>query len=101
LEQFVKIDIFGKQYTFKAETECSQAKEVADFLVKEVRRVELRQPDFPASYNQLGVMILTALNIADDNIKIKKNHSEFLHEISGKSAKLLSKLDDCLMQVFS
>ncbi len=100
MEQYVKIDIFGKQYTFKAETEFSHAKEVADLLVKEVRRVELRQPDFPASNNPLGIMILTALNIANDNIEIKKNHSEFLNEISDKSVKLLNKLDDCLMQVF-
>lgn len=100
MEQFVKIDIFGKQYTFKAETEFSQAKEVADFLVKEVRRVELRQPDFPANYNQLKIMILTALNIANDNIEIKKKHSEFLRVISGKSAKLIGKLDDCLMRMY-
>ncbi len=100
MEQFLKIDIFGKQYTFKAETEFSHAKEVADLLVKEVRRVELRQPDFPVSNNQLGIMILTALNIANDNIEIKRKHSEFLSVISGKSAKLLSKVDDCLIQMF-
>jgi len=100
LEQFLKIDIFGKQYTFKAETEFSHAKEVADLLVKEVRRVELRQPDFPVSNNQLGIMILTALNIANDNIEIKRKHSEFLGVISGKSAKLLNKVDDCLIQMF-
>ena len=99
MDQLVKIDILGKQYTFKAETEFIQAKEVADFLVKEVRRVELRQKDFPANYNQLNIMILTALNIANDNIEIKKKNSWFMRAVSGKSAKLLDKLDDCLMRL--
>lgn len=97
MEQLVKIDIFGKHYTFKAETEVSQAKEIADFLVKEVGRVESSQPNFPTSFNQLGIMILTALNIASNNIEIQKNHSEFLREISVRSANLISKLDGCLM----
>lgn len=96
MEQFVKIDILGKQYTFKAETEFSHAKEVADLLSKEVRRVELRQPDYPAGYNQMGIVILTALNIANDFIEIKKKNSELLNTISDKSAKLLNKMDDCL-----
>ena len=96
MEQFVKIELFGKHYTFKVETEVSQAKEVADFLVKEVRRVESKQQSSQARFNQLGIMILTALNIANDNIEINKNRSEFLREISGRSAKLLSKLDNCL-----
>jgi hypothetical protein len=38
-------------------------------------------------------MILAALNIANENIKLKKNHSDLLMDISNKSANLIHTLD--------
>ena len=90
LEQLVKIELFGQQYTFKAESEITQAKEVADFLVEEVNKIESQQP---GSANKLTILILAALNIANENIELKKNHSNFLHMMSKRSAGLLSALN--------
>jgi len=97
LEHLVKIELFGKHYTFKAETDAIHATEVADFLVQEVRRIESQLNDSPTSLNQLGIMIMTALNIANNNFEIKKNHSDFLCEISEKSANMIKLLDNCLI----
>lgn len=93
MEQFITIELFGKKYTFKAETQVEKAKKVAELIVKEVRKVESQQKGSPAQSNPLGIMILTAMNIAVDNIDIKENHSDFMRKISDKSAKLLSKLE--------
>ena len=97
MEHLVKIELFGKHYTFKAETDVLHATEVADTLVQEVRRIESQLNNSPTSLNQLGIMIMTALNIANNNIEIKKNHSDFLCEISEKSANMIRLLDNCLM----
>ncbi len=97
MEHLVKIELFGKHYTFKSETDAIQATEVADFLVQEVRRIESQLNDSPTSLNQLGIMIMTALNIANSNYEIKKNHSDFLCEISEKSANMIKLLDSCLI----
>jgi cell division protein ZapA (FtsZ GTPase activity inhibitor) len=97
LEHLVKIELFGKHYTFKAETDALHATEVADSLVSEVRKIESQLNNSPTSPNQLGIMIMTALNIANNNIEIKKNHSDFLCEISEKSANMIKMLDDCLI----
>jgi cell division protein ZapA (FtsZ GTPase activity inhibitor) len=97
LENLVKIELFGKNYTFKAETDALHATEVADFLVQEVRRIESQLNDSPTRLNQLGIMIMTALNIANNNIEIKKDHSDFLFKISEKSANIIKMLDNCLM----
>jgi len=94
LEQFITIELFGKQYTFKAETNVEKAKEVAELLVREVEKAESQQKGSLARFNPLGIMILTAMNIAGDNIDIKENHLDFLREISDKSSKLLSKLEN-------
>lgn len=93
MEQFITIELFGKNYTFKAETRIEKAREVAELLVKEVGKVESQQKGSSARFNQLGIMILTAMNIAGDNIEIKENDLDFMRKISDKSAKLLSRLD--------
>lgn len=93
MEQIITIELFGKKYTFKAETQVEKAKEVAELLVNEVKKVESQQKGSPARFNPLGIMILTAMNIAGDNIDIKDNHMEFISKISDKSAMILSKLE--------
>ncbi len=97
MEHLVKIELFGKHYTFKAETDALHATEVADFLVQEVKKIESQLNDSSTSLNQLGIMIMTALNIANNDIEIKKDHSDFLFKISEKSANIIKLLDNCLM----
>jgi cell division protein ZapA (FtsZ GTPase activity inhibitor) len=97
LEHLVKIELFGKHYTFKAETDALHATEVADSLLDEIGKIESKLNNSQTTVNQLGIMIMTALNIANNNIEIKRNHSDFLCKISEKSANMIKKLDDCLM----
>jgi len=70
----------------------SNAKEVADHLVKEVTRIET-QYSSKSSVNKLATLILAALNIANENIKLKKGHSDLLKDISKRSVNLIHMLD--------
>jgi len=92
LEQLVTIELFGQPYTFKAQSDVSNAKEVADHLVKEVTRIET-QYSSKSSVNKLATLILAALNIANENIKLKKGHSDLLKDISKRSVNLIHMLD--------
>ncbi|MFC1811799.1 cell division protein ZapA [Thermodesulfobacteriota bacterium] len=94
MEQLVKIELFGQQYTFKAEEEVSRAKEVADLLAAEVSRIESQQSSSSSSANKLTVLIIAALNIANENIKLKRNYSNFLQNISNRSIGLIRVLDE-------
>ena len=96
MDQLVTIELFGKPYTFKAESEVNKAKEVADLLTKEVSRVESQQSGDSSSTSQLTTLMLAALNIAYQNMELESNYSKFLHDISERSAKLIRKIDDCV-----
>lgn len=93
MEQLVKIELFGQPYTFKAESEVSEAETVADYLVNEVNRVAEQQSQQSSNINKLAVMILTALNIANENMELKRQQSKLLRDISERSAKLMRTLD--------
>jgi len=96
LEQLVTIELFGKQHTFKADSEVNQAKEIADLLAKEVARVENQQSGESSPQSNLTTLMLAALNIAHENMELESRHSKFIQDLSERSDRLIRKLDDCI-----
>jgi cell division protein ZapA (FtsZ GTPase activity inhibitor) len=94
LEQFVTIDLFGQSYTFKTDSEVFKAEEVADFLVKEVKKVESQHSVKTLDVTKFTILILAALNIANENFEIKRNDSEFLNEISQRLNRTIRTLNE-------
>ena len=91
MEQLVTIELFGQPYTFKAESNVTHAKEVADYLVEEVARIEKQHPS-QSSGTKLTTLLLAALNIANENVELKKSHSDLLSNISKRSVNLIHAL---------
>ena len=97
-EPVVTIEIFGQPYTFKADADALMAKEVADFLVKEVNRVEVEMSSTSASITKKAILILAALNIANENFELKRNQSHILRHIAQRSRNLIRTLDSACRQ---
>ena len=97
MEQLVTIELFGKQHTFKAESQSHEAKKVADLLVKEVSRIEGQQSD-KSSASNLTTLMIAALNIAQQNLELEARYSEFVQHLSERSQNLIRQLDDCVSQ---
>ena len=93
MEQLITIKLFGQRFTFKAESEVKKPKEVADLLVKEVSKVE-DQISEKRSISDLAILILAALNIANENIELKRKHSDLLSNIYKRSMHLISELNN-------
>jgi cell division protein ZapA (FtsZ GTPase activity inhibitor) len=93
LEQLITITLFGKPYNFKVESDILKAQEVADFLVEEVSRVESQQTHKSSEVAKVAILISAALNIANEHIELRKNHTDLLKNISEKSTSLIRVLD--------
>jgi cell division protein ZapA (FtsZ GTPase activity inhibitor) len=96
-DQIVTIELFGQPYTFKAESEVKEAKEVAEILVKEVDKIQNQQTDPSSTMSNLTILILAALNIANENMELKRNRSRLLDEISERSTGLIRRLDEIML----
>ena len=94
MEQIVTIELFGQPHTFKADSDVTKAKEVADFLAEAVARVESQQSDSLSKISRQKILILAALNIANENVELKKNHSKLLQDVAQRTMKLIGALDD-------
>jgi len=94
LEQIVTIELFGQPHTFKANSEVTKEKEVADFLVKEVARVENQQSGQSSNISKLAILMLAALNIANEHLELKNNYSKLLRDVTNRTSKLIRTLDN-------
>ncbi len=94
LEKTVTIELFGQSHTFKANSEVTKEKEVADFLVKEVARVENQQSGQSSNISKLAILMLAALNIANEHMELKNNYSKLLQDVTNRTSKLIHTLDN-------
>ena len=101
MEQIVTIELFGQKHTFKANSEVTKAEEVADFLVREVTRVESLQTDQTTKMSKLTILMLAALNIANEHMELKRDHSKLLEDVSNKTANLIRTLDNSVQRMIT
>ena len=101
MEQIVTIELFGQKHTFKANSEVIKAEEVADFLVREVTRVENQQTDQSTNMSKLTILMLAALNIANEHIELKRDHSKLLEDVSSRTANLIRTLDNSVQRMIT
>ena len=94
MDQMVNIELFGQPYTFKTESEVKTAKAVADLLVKEVDKVQHQQSGQLSNISNLTILILAALNIANENMELKRNHSKLFDDANQRSARIIGQLNE-------
>ena len=93
MEQLITIELFGQPYKFKSAPETDNAQEVAEVLVKEVGRIQDQQSKEAPGITQIAILILAALNIANENMELKKNYSTLQETVSTRSDTLKRLLD--------
>jgi cell division protein ZapA (FtsZ GTPase activity inhibitor) len=93
LDQLVTIELFGQPYTFKADSDYEKAKLAADTLVEEVSKVESQQAGRSSGVTKLTILLLAALNIANENYELKAKYSELCHNVFERSNNLIRLLD--------
>lgn len=92
MDQIIKIELFGQKYTFKTDIDSERAQKVADYLKNHVEKVKDLQ--VPASIDmKKTILILAALNIADEKFELKANYDSLLNEIAIRNAELIKLLD--------
>ena len=94
MEKTVTIELFGQPHTFKADSGVTKEKEVADLLVKEVARVESQHAGQSSNISKLAILMLAALNIANEHMELKRNYSKLLRDVTDRTTGLIRTLDN-------
>ena len=90
-DNFVKVTIYGQEYTIKAPADATYIKNIAEYVDQKMREIqeELNTPQVPAK-----VAILAAMNIADEYFAIKRDHDDVKNSIEGKVSSLLEVIEE-------
>ena len=94
MEKTVTIELFGQPHTFKANSEVTKEREVADFLVKEVAQVESQQSGQSSNISKLAILMSAALNIANEHMELKRSYSKLLRDVTNRTSNLIRTLDN-------
>lgn len=93
MEQLLTIEILGQPFTFKTDSDIAEAQEMADYVVHSVDQASSHFANKTQLADNRAVLVLAALNIANEYFELKKKHQQLLSDLSQRSDKLLYALD--------
>ena len=90
-DNFVKVSIYGQEYTIKAPADATYIKNIAEYVDQKMREIqeELNTPQVPAK-----VAILAAMNITDELFNAKKQGDSDSNEVEEKITSLIELIDE-------
>ena len=86
---YITINILGKEYRIKSEVEDDYVNQMADYLNQKVDEV-LKTTKTVATLN---ILVLAAMNIANDYFLTKKINEELIATVETKSGDLIDYID--------
>ena len=94
-ENFVKVTIYGQEYTIKAPADATYIKNIAEYVDEKMREVqeELSTPQVPGK-----IAILAAMNISHDLFAQKRNHEKSNNEVERKVSSLIEVVEEAIQQ---
>jgi cell division protein ZapA (FtsZ GTPase activity inhibitor) len=93
LEQLLTIEVLGQPFTFKTDSNEADAYAVADYVVKAVDSIQVQNAHRAQSLDKRAILILAALNIANDYFDLHKKYQQLLQDINHRSANMIQVLE--------
>ena len=93
-EDIVVIDLFGKQFQFKASKSLDDSKKIAERLTEYVVRAEEQIHNTASVQNRIVIVLLAGMNLANDLADRESELSELHDRVDRKSTDLLNKLNE-------
>ena len=93
MDQLVTIDVLGQPFSFKTDSDLSEARAIADYLAASVGQVTTQCGSQAPTPDKRAILILAALNITSEFFELKKKHRKLLDDLDQRSEQLIDALD--------
>lgn len=93
MDQLLTIEVLGQPFTFKTDSDKTDAKAVADYVVQAVNSINAQGTQKAQLLDKRAILILAALNIANDYFTLHKKYQQLLQDIDQRSANLIQVLE--------
>ncbi len=92
-QDIVRIDLFGRQFQFRADKPLDDSQRVAEKLTQYITQAEEQVRNTASVQNRLVVMLLAGMNLANDLAARESELSKFHDCVDSKLTDLLNKLN--------
>jgi len=92
----IKINLLGKDYTIRGEGGEKHLLEIANYVSDKMKTIQKINKEL----SNTKIAVLTALNIADEYIRLKKEYDSITEKAVNKAKTLISLLDEGLLGNF-
>lgn len=93
MDQLLTIDVLGQPFTFKSDANVTDAKAVADYVTQAVNNIDAQISKKNPPLDKRAILILAALNIANEYFDLQKKYQQLVKEITERSANLIETLE--------
>ena len=90
-DSFVRVTIFGQDYTVKAPADSTYIQSIAKFVDEKMREVQQGLSDPPSTTR---IAMLAAMNIADEYFAMRNDKEQFSSDIEGKVQSIIELVDE-------
>ena len=87
------IDVLGQPFSFKTDSDLSEARAIADYLTASVGQVKTQCGSQAPTPDKRAILLLAALNITSEYFELKKKHRELLDDLDKRSAHIIDALE--------
>jgi cell division protein ZapA (FtsZ GTPase activity inhibitor) len=88
VEEIVSIELMGESFRFKTDDHHLKTKEITEFFVREVEKVESQFPAHALKTNKLAIVVLASLNISKQYLELVNHYSDALNSVASRTARL-------------
>lgn len=93
MDQLLTIDVLGQPFSFKTDSDVSEARAIADYVAESVSQVRSQCGSQVPTPDKRAILILAALNITSEYFDLKKKHQELIDDINQRSEHLINTLE--------
>ncbi|NVL90250.1 MAG: cell division protein ZapA [Desulfobacterales bacterium] len=89
MDRLINIELFGQSYKFKASGQVSRPEDVANYVAVQVEKARAAAE----APSKVDMLILAALNIANDYFEMRRNCQNLVKNIDQRSKILIEHID--------
>jgi len=89
MEKLVRVQILGREYIIKSDEEEERVGKIAEYVNQRIKELA----EGTKTISTLNVVILAALNIANDYFKALESQRKFTQTIEAKSGRLIEMIN--------
>jgi len=89
MNQPVRIEILGREYSIKSNEGEERIREIADYVNRKIKEIS----EGGKTVSTLNIAILAALNIADDYFRVTDDSKKLKHSVVNKANQIVHWID--------